>query len=167
MEVVFHFDRMKHFCPTKLYTYYNLRCFLGFKTYCTTGKDKGWYITFLQVIWSWLGGATVLSDVFILTCGCGKRWIFVDINVFPYCCSYVGRLFVKSSGKPSEILTKLNEMAGYDPDEKILLSEVCVSSLFNIFQLLSAMNFFRNSSLYASWLSITLTFKRRIFFLHV
>ncbi|XP_027938712.1 ubiquitin carboxyl-terminal hydrolase 12-like [Vigna unguiculata] len=36
---------------------------------------------------------------------------------------YVGRLFVKSSGKPSEILTKLNEMAGYDPDEKILLSE--------------------------------------------
>ena len=74
----------------------------------------------------------------------------MDINVFPYCCSYVGRLFVKSSGKPSEILTKLNEMAGYDPDEKILLSEVCVSSLFNIFQLLSAMNFFRNSSLYAS-----------------
>ncbi|RYR45830.1 hypothetical protein Ahy_A07g031608 isoform G [Arachis hypogaea] len=36
---------------------------------------------------------------------------------------YVGRLFVKSTGKPSEILTKLNEMAGYDPDEDIGLYE--------------------------------------------
>ncbi|XP_027333721.1 ubiquitin carboxyl-terminal hydrolase 12-like isoform X8 [Abrus precatorius] len=36
---------------------------------------------------------------------------------------YVGRLFVKSTGKPSEILTKLNEMAGYDPDEEIGLYE--------------------------------------------
>ncbi|QCE01486.1 ubiquitin carboxyl-terminal hydrolase 7 [Vigna unguiculata] len=36
---------------------------------------------------------------------------------------YVGRLFVKSSGKPSEILTRLNEMAGYDPDEEIALYE--------------------------------------------
>lgn len=39
--------------------------------------------------------------------------------------SYVGRLFVKSSGKPVEILTKLNEMAGYAPDEEINLYEVC------------------------------------------
>ncbi|KAG9144484.1 hypothetical protein Leryth_014518 [Lithospermum erythrorhizon] len=37
--------------------------------------------------------------------------------------SYVGRLFVKASGKPTEILTKLNEMAGYAPDEEIDLFE--------------------------------------------
>ncbi|OAY52179.1 ubiquitin C-terminal hydrolase 13 isoform X3 [Manihot esculenta] len=36
---------------------------------------------------------------------------------------YVGRLFVKTNGKPTEILTKLNEMAGYAPDEEIELYE--------------------------------------------
>ncbi|XP_026416887.1 uncharacterized protein LOC113312343 [Papaver somniferum] len=36
---------------------------------------------------------------------------------------YVGRLFVKDSGKPAEILKKLNEMAGFSPDEKIELYE--------------------------------------------
>ncbi|XP_006664029.2 ubiquitin C-terminal hydrolase 12-like isoform X3 [Oryza brachyantha] len=37
--------------------------------------------------------------------------------------SFVGRLFVKSTGKPSEILTKLNEMAGFAPNEEIWLYE--------------------------------------------
>ncbi|MCH90336.1 ubiquitin carboxyl-terminal hydrolase 12-like, partial [Trifolium medium] len=37
---------------------------------------------------------------------------------------YVGRLFVKCTGKPSEILTRLNEMAGYDHEEDIVLYEV-------------------------------------------
>ncbi|CAI9765932.1 unnamed protein product [Fraxinus pennsylvanica] len=36
---------------------------------------------------------------------------------------YVGRFFVKSSGKPIEILTKLNELAGFAPDEEIELFE--------------------------------------------
>ncbi|KAI3884831.1 hypothetical protein MKX03_009921 [Papaver bracteatum] len=36
---------------------------------------------------------------------------------------YVGRLFVKGSGKPSEILKKLNEMAGFSPDEETELCE--------------------------------------------
>ncbi|XP_028053094.1 ubiquitin carboxyl-terminal hydrolase 12-like isoform X2 [Camellia sinensis] len=36
---------------------------------------------------------------------------------------YVGRLFVKSNGKPAEILTKLNELAGFSPDEEIELFE--------------------------------------------
>lgn len=40
--------------------------------------------------------------------------------------SYAGRLFVKCTGKPSEILTRLNEMAGYDPEEDIILYEVGV-----------------------------------------
>lgn len=44
---------------------------------------------------------------------------------------YVGRLFVKSSGKPIEILEKINKMAGFTPDEEIELYEVCVST--NIF----------------------------------
>nr|CAB3462100.1 unnamed protein product [Digitaria exilis] len=36
---------------------------------------------------------------------------------------YVGRLFVKAVGKPSEILTKLNEMAGFSRNEEIELYE--------------------------------------------
>ncbi|KAF9676494.1 hypothetical protein SADUNF_Sadunf08G0007800 [Salix dunnii] len=36
---------------------------------------------------------------------------------------YVGRLFVKGSGKPLEILTKLNEMAGFASDQEIELYE--------------------------------------------
>ncbi|KAK9939265.1 hypothetical protein M0R45_015967 [Rubus argutus] len=36
---------------------------------------------------------------------------------------YVGRLFVKSTGKPAEILSKLNELAGYAPDVEIDLYE--------------------------------------------
>ncbi|KAL2900926.1 Ubiquitin carboxyl-terminal hydrolase 12, partial [Bienertia sinuspersici] len=36
---------------------------------------------------------------------------------------YVGRIFVKSSGKPSEILSKLNELAGFAADEEIELYE--------------------------------------------
>lgn len=40
-------------------------------------------------------------------------------------CRYVGRLSVKSMSKPVEILTKLNEMAGYSADQEIELYEVC------------------------------------------
>ncbi|XP_047333401.1 ubiquitin C-terminal hydrolase 12-like isoform X2 [Impatiens glandulifera] len=36
---------------------------------------------------------------------------------------YVGRHFVKASEKPADILTKLNELAGYAPDEEIELFE--------------------------------------------
>ncbi|XP_020574244.1 ubiquitin carboxyl-terminal hydrolase 12-like [Phalaenopsis equestris] len=36
---------------------------------------------------------------------------------------YVGRLFVRALGKPAEILTKLNEMAGFSPSEEIELYE--------------------------------------------
>ncbi|GAU12346.1 hypothetical protein TSUD_252970 [Trifolium subterraneum] len=36
---------------------------------------------------------------------------------------YDGRLFVNSTSKPSEILTKLNKLAGYEPDEAIELYE--------------------------------------------
>ncbi|CAA7388121.1 unnamed protein product [Spirodela intermedia] len=36
---------------------------------------------------------------------------------------YVGRLFVKSIGKPVDILEKLNELAGFDPAEEIELYE--------------------------------------------
>lgn len=45
-------------------------------------------------------------------------------NVFPFDGSYVGRLFVNNTGKPSEILARLNKMAGYDPEEEIGLYEV-------------------------------------------
>ncbi|KAL9242538.1 hypothetical protein vseg_016528 [Gypsophila vaccaria] len=36
---------------------------------------------------------------------------------------YVGRLFVKGAGKPADILTKLNEFAGYAPEEDIEVYE--------------------------------------------
>ncbi|KAL0418388.1 UNVERIFIED_CONTAM: Ubiquitin carboxyl-terminal hydrolase 13 [Sesamum radiatum] len=36
---------------------------------------------------------------------------------------YAGRLFVNGTGKPTDILTKLNEMAGYPSDEEIELYE--------------------------------------------
>ncbi|XP_047307163.1 ubiquitin C-terminal hydrolase 12-like isoform X2 [Impatiens glandulifera] len=36
---------------------------------------------------------------------------------------YVGHLFVKASAKPTEILPKLNELAGFAPDEEISLFE--------------------------------------------
>jgi len=39
-------------------------------------------------------------------------------------CSYVGRSYVKASGRPAEILEKLNEMAGFAPNEEIQLFEV-------------------------------------------
>lgn len=38
-------------------------------------------------------------------------------------CSFMGRLFVKAFDKPSEILAKLNEMAGFSPDQEIELYE--------------------------------------------
>jgi ubiquitin carboxyl-terminal hydrolase 7 len=40
---------------------------------------------------------------------------------------YVGRLFVMGSRKPVDILMKLNEMAGFAPDEEIDLFEVSQS----------------------------------------
>ncbi|XP_050244516.1 ubiquitin C-terminal hydrolase 12 isoform X1 [Quercus robur] len=47
---------------------------------------------------------------------------FVTPNFF-HGARYVGRFFVKSSGKPIEILEKLNQMAGFAPDEEIELYE--------------------------------------------
>jgi len=64
-------------------------------------------------------------------------------DVFPSCGSYVGRLFVKNTGKPLEILTKLNKMAGYDPEEEIGLYEVCLSCRLIFYQLLNTMKIFR------------------------
>ncbi|GJR18244.1 ubiquitin carboxyl-terminal hydrolase 12-like protein isoform X2 [Tanacetum coccineum] len=40
---------------------------------------------------------------------------------------YVGRLFVKGTGKPTEILAKLNELVGFAPDEDIELFEAVLS----------------------------------------
>jgi len=45
-------------------------------------------------------------------------------NFFVINVRYVGRLFVKESGKLLEILSKLKELAGFSPDEEIDLFEV-------------------------------------------
>lgn len=44
-----------------------------------------------------------------------------------FCFSYVGRSFVKGSGKVAEIIPKLNKMAGFSPEEQIQLYEVIFS----------------------------------------
>lgn len=44
--------------------------------------------------------------------------------------SYAGRLFVKSTGKPSEILANLNKMVDYALDQEIDLFEVCEFRFF-------------------------------------
>lgn len=53
--------------------------------------------------------------------------IFISISYFYF--RYVGRLFVKGTGKPVEILTKLNEMAGFATDVAIELYEVSSSTV--------------------------------------
>jgi hypothetical protein len=53
-------------------------------------------------------------------------------------CRYVGRSFVKGGGRPTDILEKLNEMAGFEPTEEIQLYEVssCLAcGLCELFQL--------------------------------
>lgn len=45
-------------------------------------------------------------------------------SLFSCATRYVGRLMVKSSSKPMDITGKLNEMAGFAPDEEIELFEV-------------------------------------------
>lgn len=57
---------------------------------------------------------------------------FFDIIIFLVYARYVGRLFVKNVGKPVDILTRLNEMAGYAPEEDIELYEVCCLLSYNI-----------------------------------
>lgn len=44
--------------------------------------------------------------------------------------SYVGRLLVNCTGKPTEILSKLNKFAGYALDQEIDLYEVCIELHF-------------------------------------
>ena len=54
-----------------------------------------------------------------------QKWtsmLYIPYNVL----RYVGRTFVKVGGKPREILEKLNEFAGFAPEEEIELYEVCL-----------------------------------------
>lgn len=67
----------------------------------------------------------LLSTCFLLYYNIG------DVFIGLFCLlRYVGRLYVKSTGKPVDILKKLNELAGFDPDEEIELYEVCSSAIF-------------------------------------
>ena len=55
-----------------------------------------------------------------------RSWYAFDMRSVFSLSRYVSRLFVKCSGKPSEILTKLNELAGFAPEEEIEIFEVCI-----------------------------------------
>lgn len=63
------------------------------------------------------------------------------ILTFPPCIHrYVGRLFVKALGKPTEILTKLNKMAGFSPSEEIELYEVSAAVAQKCFTFVNVFN---------------------------
>lgn len=70
---------------------------------------------------------------------------------FLFVIRHVGRLFVKGNGKPMDILTKLNEMAHFAPDEEIELFEVKPSFLVFILK-------FMPFQVYASKYPVYLTF---------
>ena len=46
-----------------------------------------------------------------------KRMVLA-CNLFSFHTRYVGRLFVKSYDKPSDILEKLNHLVGYAPEKR-------------------------------------------------
>jgi hypothetical protein len=50
--------------------------------------------------------------------------LMLEMSYMFVSCSYVGRSFVKGGGRPTDILEKLNEMAGFAPTEEIQLYEV-------------------------------------------
>lgn len=54
------------------------------------------------------------------------RMRFYGLSLFKilFLVRYVGRLFVKESDKPLDVLTKINELAGFLADEEIELFEV-------------------------------------------
>ncbi|GAB2233976.1 hypothetical protein Droror1_Dr00003207 [Drosera rotundifolia] len=60
---------------------------------------------------------------------------------------YLGRLFVKGTDKPPEILAKLNEMAGYAPDEEIEIYEEVKFEPFVMCELIDRKITFRVSQL--------------------
>lgn len=72
-----------------------------------------------------VGEGKLLSTYLLLYCNS------LDVFIGLFCSlRYVGRLYVKSTGKPVDILKKLNELAGFDSDEEIELYEVCSSAVF-------------------------------------
>lgn len=83
---------------------------------------------------NWLKNSTVLTMVcnvhFISTHILFQIWIFYQNLVALFqpnrilSFRYVGRLFFKALGKPIEIITKLNAMVGFPPNEEIDLYEV-------------------------------------------
>lgn len=68
---------------------------------------------------------TVLSSfVFLVFVFFSPLYLSLLCEIFSCATRYVGRLMVKSSSKPMDITGKLNEMAGFAPDEDLELFEV-------------------------------------------
>ncbi|CAI9272906.1 unnamed protein product [Lactuca saligna] len=53
----------------------------------------------------------------------GSGQVTTPIMYYSFCSGYVGSLYVRSSQKPTEIVSKLNEKVGFSPDEEIELYE--------------------------------------------
>jgi hypothetical protein len=68
--------------------------------------------------------------------------------------SFIGRLFVKALGKPSDILAILNEMAGFSTNEEIELYEV--SAVFSFFMTTIGFHIHRNGC-FLRWLAKPIT----------
>ncbi len=64
-------------------------------------------------------------------------------------CRYVGRSFVKGGGRPTDILEKLNEMAGFEPTEEIQLYEVSfLPCLWTLWTLSTVVAFTSNTGVF-------------------
>ncbi|KAL4576835.1 hypothetical protein LXL04_012935 [Taraxacum kok-saghyz] len=66
---------------------------------------------------------------------------------------YVGRFFVKKYGKPSEIISKLNERAGFSPDEELELYEEIKSKPSVMCLRLDKTTSFESSEAFVEWIT--------------
>ncbi|KAK4358507.1 hypothetical protein RND71_020736 [Anisodus tanguticus] len=72
---------------------------------------------------------------------------------------YAGRLFVKGTSQPTEILNKLNEMVGYAPDQEIELYEIGIHATPELAAALPVVSF---QPSYAGYHPIEIKFERSV-----
>jgi len=103
------------------------------RTGCSPRENKGGYLAIFQAVQSRERGIVVkLGFSISQSAVCMCLWVvatnfwtlMLEMWYMFVSCSYVGRSFVKGGGRPTDILEKLNEMAGFAPTEEIQLYEV-------------------------------------------
>ncbi|KAL5058962.1 hypothetical protein RYX36_030566 [Vicia faba] len=116
-------DKVKSFCVSKVITFNHFKLTVGINEEFELESEAG-LILFLEV-----ERGLDLCPVPLLNLEKNDILLFFKVYDFEKeTLRYVGRLFVKSRSKPSDILARLNEMAGFDPDQEIELYELPISS---------------------------------------